>query len=174
MNRFSFWFIFIYLFGCAGSLLRHVESSSWPGIKPGPLALGAWSLSHWTTREVPVLFFVFVKKDDILVTQKHKWSTKRVWGIFRCIGYRRKSCLHHKAVEEMVFSGETQVSMKLEDGRNIHWRSWGCKEMRLYGRQWWVVVWWWGREVRDWTKEKKQRAVTWAQKNWWGWPWGSK
>ena len=25
---------------------------SWPGIKPGPPALGVWSLSHWTTREV--------------------------------------------------------------------------------------------------------------------------
>ena len=25
---------------------------SWPGIKPGPLALEAQSLSHWTTREV--------------------------------------------------------------------------------------------------------------------------
>ena len=24
-----------------------------PGIKPGPSVLGAWSLSHWTTREVP-------------------------------------------------------------------------------------------------------------------------
>ena len=24
----------------------------WPGIEPGPPALGAWSLSHWTTREV--------------------------------------------------------------------------------------------------------------------------
>ena len=23
------------------------------GIEPGPPALGAWSLSHWTTREVP-------------------------------------------------------------------------------------------------------------------------
>ena len=27
-----------------------------PGIKPGPPALGAWSLSHWTTGEVPVCF----------------------------------------------------------------------------------------------------------------------
>ena len=27
----------------------------WSGIEPGPLALGAWSLSHWTTREVPLL-----------------------------------------------------------------------------------------------------------------------
>ena len=25
----------------------------WPRTEPGPLALGAWSLSHWTTREVP-------------------------------------------------------------------------------------------------------------------------
>ena len=25
----------------------------WPGIEPGPPALGAWSLSDWTTREVP-------------------------------------------------------------------------------------------------------------------------
>ena len=24
-----------------------------PGIKPGPSALGVWSLSHWTTRDVP-------------------------------------------------------------------------------------------------------------------------
>ena len=25
----------------------------WPGIEPGPLALGAQSLSHWTSRKVP-------------------------------------------------------------------------------------------------------------------------
>ena len=24
-----------------------------PGIEPGPPALGVWSLTHWTTREVP-------------------------------------------------------------------------------------------------------------------------
>ena len=27
----------------------------WPGIEPGPPALGAWNLSHWTTREVPII-----------------------------------------------------------------------------------------------------------------------
>ena len=27
---------------------------SWPGLKPGPPALGVWNLSHWTTREVSV------------------------------------------------------------------------------------------------------------------------
>ena len=26
----------------------------WPGIEPGLPALGAWSFSHWTTREVPL------------------------------------------------------------------------------------------------------------------------
>ena len=29
------------------------SSPNRPGIEPGPPALGAWSLSHWTTREVP-------------------------------------------------------------------------------------------------------------------------
>ena len=29
----------------------------WPGIEPGPPALGAQSLTHWTTREVPELQF---------------------------------------------------------------------------------------------------------------------
>ena len=28
-----------------------------PGIEPGPPALGEWSLTHWTAREVPRLFF---------------------------------------------------------------------------------------------------------------------
>ena len=27
----------------------------WPGLKPGPSALGTWSLNHWITREVPQL-----------------------------------------------------------------------------------------------------------------------
>ena len=27
-----------------------------PGIEPWPTALGMQSLSHWTTREVPILF----------------------------------------------------------------------------------------------------------------------
>ena len=31
----------------------------WPGMKPGPPALGAQSLSHWTTREVPQRAFKY-------------------------------------------------------------------------------------------------------------------
>ena len=50
-------------FGARDPLLRHADSVAacvWslvprPGIEPGPPALGAWSLTHWTTREVPNL-----------------------------------------------------------------------------------------------------------------------
>ena len=31
----------------------------WPEISPRPSALGAWSLSHWTTREVPMPGFLY-------------------------------------------------------------------------------------------------------------------
>ena len=35
----------------------------WPGMEPGPPALGVWHLSHWTTRDVPNIptsdFFLF-------------------------------------------------------------------------------------------------------------------
>ena len=31
----------------------------WPGIKPVPLALEAWSLNHWMAKEFPVLSFFF-------------------------------------------------------------------------------------------------------------------
>ena len=37
----------------------------WPGIEPGPPALGARSLSHWTTREVAVLT-ILIKKNTVL------------------------------------------------------------------------------------------------------------
>ena len=33
-----------------------------PGIEPGPPALGAQSLSHWTTREVPKINFLKQEK----------------------------------------------------------------------------------------------------------------
>ena len=63
----------IYLFGCARSWFWHVGSLVescrvfrcsvwdlvlWLGIEPWPPALGAWSLSHWTTREVLNIFSV--------------------------------------------------------------------------------------------------------------------
>ena len=41
-----------------------------PGIEPWPPALGAWSLSHWTTREVLGIFVKIkhiFKKNNVLV-----------------------------------------------------------------------------------------------------------
>ena len=67
----------LFFFGCAGFLLWHKRSSvfittwgifrcniemircdlwdlaPWPGIEPESPALAVWSLSHWSTREVP-------------------------------------------------------------------------------------------------------------------------
>ena len=40
----------------------------WPGIEPGPLILGAWNLSHWTTRDV-LFMWTF---DFIVVSLKCK------------------------------------------------------------------------------------------------------
>ena len=37
-------------------LVVHVDLAPWPGIEPGAPALGAWSLSHRTTREIPPVF----------------------------------------------------------------------------------------------------------------------
>ena len=59
-------FIFNYLFDCTGSYcgtqdLRYSMwvLGPWSGIEPGSPALGVWSLSHWTIREVPVCGFWF-------------------------------------------------------------------------------------------------------------------
>ena len=57
----------MYLFGCAGCWLRHTGSLAvaceiyFPdqGLNPWRPALGAWRLSHWTTREVPWKLFLF-------------------------------------------------------------------------------------------------------------------
>ena len=45
--------LFIYLFGCPGSVLRQVGSRSLTRDQTWAPALEAWSLSHWTTGEVP-------------------------------------------------------------------------------------------------------------------------
>ena len=50
--------------------LQHARSSMrglipWPGTEPGPPVLGALSLSHWTTREVPAVVFIKGKKKKL-------------------------------------------------------------------------------------------------------------
>ena len=50
-----FFFNLNYLFGCTGSQLQHVVSSSLTRDRTCASLLAAQSLSHWTTREVPAL-----------------------------------------------------------------------------------------------------------------------
>ena len=42
----------------------------WAGIGPRPLALGAWNLSHWTTREVPSHYALKSEKKDFKNSEK--------------------------------------------------------------------------------------------------------
>ena len=39
----------------------YMGSRNLPGIKPRPPALGAWSLSYWITREVPIIAILKLK-----------------------------------------------------------------------------------------------------------------
>ena len=50
-------YLFIYL-AVPGLSCGMRDLVPWPGIEPGPPALGAWSLNHWTIKEVPD-FFIF-------------------------------------------------------------------------------------------------------------------
>ena len=47
----SFFYLFIFGHTACGILVPQ------PGIEPGPPALEAWSLNHWTAREVPHFCF---------------------------------------------------------------------------------------------------------------------
>ena len=44
----------------------------WPGIEPGPPALGAHSPSHWNTREIPRFFFFFFFSVQLPFSEVHK------------------------------------------------------------------------------------------------------
>ena len=52
------------IFSCSMLALSYSlwDQVPWPGIKPRPPALGAQSLTYWTTREVPVFNFSIVVK----------------------------------------------------------------------------------------------------------------
>ena len=55
-------FNFVKMFYFAHYLpMWHAGSVPQPGIQPGPLALEAWSLSPWTTRDIPPLSFFKLK-----------------------------------------------------------------------------------------------------------------
>lgn len=73
--------------------------------------------------------------------------------------YKKEQPPSPRAVKEMMFSGETWVS-KSRRQRNIHHRSWGCKETGLHSTQWKVRVWYRGREVGDWATKKQSSDLS--------------
>ena len=51
---YSWYFVCLFLVGDMLGLSCNMQDLvPWPGIKPRPPALGAWSLNHWAPREVP-------------------------------------------------------------------------------------------------------------------------
>ena len=77
MEKVPLLFIFLLFFNLAALGLscstQDLHCGMWvlvlcPGIEPGLPTLGAWSFSHWTTREVPlnlikiIIFVFFVRK----------------------------------------------------------------------------------------------------------------
>ena len=81
---FLLYFLSIWLYWVLVAACRIFSCSScgmwdlipWPGIGHGPLALGVWSLSHWTTREDPLVFFTFLPHRSLQRIEKSSlWYT---------------------------------------------------------------------------------------------------
>ena len=54
----------------------------WPGMEPGPPASGAWGPSHWTTREVPIIFLLeilFVPFSRLAQLVKNPPAVRETW-----------------------------------------------------------------------------------------------
>ena len=77
-------FFFFYFFAAPGLTFGTQDLVPWPGIKSRPPALGAWSLNHWTAREVPQFLTIFNKQSRLalpqvqcmnLPNQKHQSAT---------------------------------------------------------------------------------------------------
>ena len=65
----------------------------WLGIEPGPPALGAWSLNHWTTKEVPkslnflkVRSWSFQDTKAQMMFQRRQKSHYYPWNIYTATG----------------------------------------------------------------------------------------
>ena len=82
----------------------------WPGIKPGAPALGAWTCSHWTSREVPVVLFIFVSHETEAqrgeMTCPHLTNEETGFKIlqslwhFQGTGYQRKDFKNHLTLNQ--------------------------------------------------------------------------
>ena len=51
----------------------------WPGIEPGPSALGVQSLSHWATRELHLIAFLIVRISDRHINRKKNKTKEKLY-----------------------------------------------------------------------------------------------
>ena len=88
---FFFFLIFLHLVALGLSCglwalqLQHAGSGSLTRRQTWPLALGVWSLSHWTTREVPLWPFLFLFLSEMLVlngSSRHQWFVPHLASCF--------------------------------------------------------------------------------------------
>ena len=89
-------YLFIYL-AAPGLSCGMWDLVPWRGIEPGPPALGAGSLSHWTTREVPGSSFVdliWLGSNSISVSKLSKLNKFADTQKNHIVSIKFKSVLH--------------------------------------------------------------------------------
>ena len=86
---------FFLVAACELLVVSRRNLAPWPGIEQGPPALGAWHLSHWTTREVsPQMFlirntaFFWGRTQKTIITVLHQQTLKSEAGI----SFRKNQC----------------------------------------------------------------------------------
>ena len=129
--QFIFFFnISFYSLGCVWSLLWHAgtwiasygismpilscgmwDLVPWSGVEPGPPSLRAWSLSHWTTREVLSFSFLISKWGWYL---PHETVVKKWKNICESTCHVRNQFLPPHSLLTISFSCQSQMSRPLE------------------------------------------------------------
>ena len=87
--------LLVVAFGIFSCSMRTLSCGMWdlvpkPGIEPGPPALGARSLRHWTTREVPTPFFLYFQSSMICSHTQVYWiclhkSNPSLWNLMNTL-----------------------------------------------------------------------------------------
>ena len=71
------------IFSCSLRTLGMWDPVPWPGMEPRLPAWGAWSPSHWTTREVPIKYILTEGQESRKPARMSgfcRWSLQKYWG----------------------------------------------------------------------------------------------
>ena len=103
---------------------------SWPGIEPRPPTLGAWSLSHWTTREVPgCTAWYFLPSPPAVLKGFRKFSFKNLLDLHRS----QQTCYFPNFIRRII---KYWSSLTAENAFHKHWFRW--EETQALD-PWWVL-----------------------------------